>query len=62
MTLLEEIYCDVVVALSMGASGKSGRTLLANELRAIRNRLEPMMPASVRENAAHLAERFRKSD
>lgn len=49
MTLLEEIYCDIEITLYTGASGRMSRTLLANELRSIRNRLEPYVSARVKE-------------
>jgi len=62
MRLLEEIYCDVVAVLAIRASGKSSRTLFANELRAIRNRLEPLMRKEIREKAAQIAEKFANAD
>lgn len=46
MTLLEEIYCDVVATLA--ATGEDDdRTLAANQLRAIRNRLESEISPAV---------------
>lgn len=51
MTLLEEIYCDAISALAMDGNGNR-RSICANELRSIRNRLEPMMPDSIRKQAA----------
>lgn len=62
MRLLEEIYCDVVAVLSIQASGKICRTLFSNELRAIKNRLEPLMRKEVREKAARIAEKFGNTD
>ncbi len=57
MTLLEEIYVDVVVALAT-AGAEEDTSICANELRAIRNRLEPMISQTIREEAARRAELF----
>lgn len=60
MTLLEDIYCDVVCALAV-AGAENERSICANELRAIRNQLEPMMPASILSTASSRAERLAES-
>ena len=62
MKLLDEIYCDIVAILSRGASGKLSRTLLVNELRSIRNRLEPLVSAKAKEKAARMASKFGNTD
>lgn len=49
LTLLEEIYRDTVATLAM-SGGDADRSLCANQLRAIRNRLRPMLsPEFVRD-------------
>ena len=59
MTLLEDIYCDVVCTIAVAGAEKQ-RSICANELRAIRNRLEPLMSADIismaRERAGRLAQ------
>lgn len=57
MTLLQEIYRDVVATLAM-AGGNDNRSLCANELRAIRNRLEPLMPPHIVEETKRYADIF----
>lgn len=57
MTILEDIYLDVVATLAMDG-GDSNRSLCANELRAIRNRLEPIMSRSVIEEAGRRSQLF----
>lgn len=59
MTILEEIYCDVVSAIAAAGAEKQ-RSICANELRAIRNRLEPMMSAAAIATALSRAERLAK--
>ena len=59
MTLLEELYCDVVSAIA-AAGAENERSICANELRAIRNRLEPMMSAATISKALSRAERLAK--
>lgn len=59
MTLLEEIYCDVVSAIA-AAGAENQRSICANELRAIRNRLEPMMSAATIATALSRAEMLAK--
>lgn len=61
MTLLEEIYCDVVSAIAV-AGAENERSICANELRAIRNRLEPMMSPAILAAAEERARRFAVSE
>lgn len=46
MTLLEEIYCDIVFTIA-AAGGDKNHSLAANQLRAIKNRLENKISPSV---------------
>ena len=61
MTLLEEIYCDAVCAIAVAGAEKE-RSICANELRSIRNRLEPMMSKAVLATAADRARRLAKPE
>ena len=62
MKLLEDIYQDVVVTLAMTGED-ANRSLCANELRSIRNKLEPLMSCRIIEDVARKADicRLRKT-
>lgn len=57
MNVLDEIYMDVVTTLAI-SGGDSNHSLCANELRAIRNKLQPMVSRSVIIEAARREKTF----
>ena len=50
MTLREELYAVTATAVYLAEQGLLGKSLLLNELRSIRNRLEPTVRDSFRED------------